>query len=64
MKVKSESKMQLTMEQPIFIVKSYYEAKRCNQVQTKFITLFPERLPPNKTTIRKNIKKYGGTVNL
>ena len=29
--------MQLTMEQLIFIVKSYYEVKRCNQVQTKFI---------------------------
>ena len=44
--------MQLTMEQRTFIVKSYYETKSYNQVQTKFITLFLERLPPNKTTTR------------
>ena len=46
------------MEQRIFIVKSYYEMKSYSQVQTKFRTLFSERLPPNKTTIRKNVKKY------
>ena len=44
--------MQLTMEQRTFIVKSYCETKSYNQVQTKFITLFLERLPPNKTTTR------------
>ena len=57
-KIKNENKMQLTMEKRIFFVKSYYETKSYNQVQTKFRTLFPERLPPNKTTIRKNVKKY------
>ena len=48
--------MQLAMEKRIFVVKSYYETKGYHQVQTKFRTLFPERLspPPNKTTIRKN----------
>ena len=51
--------MQLTMERRIFIVKSYYETKTYKQFQTKFRTLFPERLPPNKTTIRKNVEKYG-----
>ena len=50
--------MQLTMEQRIFIAKSYYKTKSYNQFQTKFRTLFPERLPLNKTTIRKNVKKY------
>ena len=45
------------MEQRIFIAKSYSETKSYNQVQTKFRTLFPERLPPNKTTIRKNVNK-------
>ena len=50
--------MQLIMEQRIFIVKSYYETKSYNQVQTKFRTLFPERLPPNKTRIWENVKKY------
>ena len=52
--------MQLTMEQRIFTVKLYDEKKSYNQVQTKFRTLFPERSPPNKTTIRKNVKKYEG----
>ena len=39
------------MEQRIFIVKSHYETKSLLR------TLFSERLPPNKTTIRKNVKK-------
>ena len=59
--------MQLTMEERIFIVKSYYETKSYNQVQTKLRTLFPERLLPNKTTIRKNVKKYerdGTSLNM
>ena len=50
--------MYLTMEQDILIVKSYYETKSCNQVQTNFRTLFPELLQPNKTAIQKNITKY------
>ena len=58
MEDKNENKMQLIMEQRIFIVKSYYETKSYNQVQTKFRTLFPERLPPNKTRIWENVKKY------
>ena len=59
------------MEKRIFIVKwngifitkkwyFYYETKSYNQVQTKFRTLFPKRLPPNKTTIWKKIKVWGG----
>ena len=39
--------MELTMGQRIFILKSYYETKSYNQVQTKFRTMFPERLLPN-----------------
>ena len=46
------------MEQCIFNVKSYYETKNYNQVQTKFRTLFPECFPRNKTTLWKNVKKY------
>ena len=43
------------------------QTKSCNQVQTKFRTLFPEYLPPNKTTTRKNIQKYerdGTSLNM
>ena len=39
-------------------MKSYYETKSYNQVQTKFRSLFSELLPPNKTTIRKSVRKY------
>ena len=59
--------MQLTMEQHIFIVKSYYETKSYNQVQTKSRDLFPEHLQPNKTTIQKNDKHYqrdGTSLNM
>ena len=41
------------MEQSIFIVKSYCEMESYNPVHTKFRTLFPELLPPNKTTVWK-----------
>ena len=46
--------MQLTMEQRIFNVKSYYKTKSYNQVQTKFRILFPERLPPPNKTLNMN----------
>ena len=55
------------MELRIFIVKSYYETKSYNQVQTKFRTLFPECLLTNKAKIRKSIKKYkrdGTSLNM
>ena len=52
--------MQLKMEQHIFIVKWYYETKSYNQIQTKFRSLFPERLPRNKTTIYKVYKVFEG----
>ena len=51
--------MQLTMEQRIFIVKSYYETKSYNQIQTKFRILFPERLSPNKAKFEKMLKREG-----
>ena len=59
--------MQLIMKQRIFIVKLYYKTKSYNQVKTKFRALFPERLPPNKTTTRKNVKKCernGASLNM
>ena len=59
--------MQLTMKQRIFNVKSYYEMKSYNQLQTKFTTTFPECLPPDKTIIPKKVKKYerdGTSLNM
>ena len=43
------------------------QTKSCNEVQTKFRTLFPEHLPANKTTTRKNTQKYerdGTSLNM
>ena len=59
--------MQLTKENRIFITKSYYETKNYIQIQTQFSILFPERLPPNKTTSQKIVKKYerdGTSLNM
>ena len=59
--------MQLTKEKRIFITKSYYEMKSYTQIQTEFRILFPERLPPNKTTSQKIVKKYerdGTSLNM
>ena len=67
MKDKNENKMQLTKEKRIFITKSYYEMKSYTQIQTEFRILFPERLPPNKTTSQKIVKKYerdGTSLNM
>ena len=50
--------MQLTMEQLIFTVNSHYKTKSFSQFPTNFRTFFPERSPPNKTTTRKNVKKF------
>ena len=67
MKDKNENKMELTKEKRIFITKSYYEMKSYTQIQTEFRILFPERLPPNKTTSQKIVKKYerdGTSLNM
>ena len=67
MKDKNENKMELTKEKRIFITKSYYEMKSYTQIQTESRILFPERLPPNKTTSQKIVKKYekdGTSLNM
>ena len=50
--------MQLTMEQHIFSVKLYYKTKSYNQNQIHVRILFRERLPPSRTTVWENVKKY------
>lgn len=55
---KADSKMQLTNEQRAFIVKRYFETKSYLEVQESFRQRFPDRNPPSKSTIQRNVAKY------
>lgn len=48
----------LTVEQRCFIVKRYLETKNCAVVLNEFRERFPNRDPPNRATIFKNVRKY------
>ena len=52
------------MEQRTFLVTSYLETKSTEQVLAEFVIRFPQRVPPNKETIHKNVRKFlqNGTV--
>lgn len=59
--------VQLTIEQRIFIVSKYEETKSYLTVQKLFREKFPDREPPYKATIWKNVAKYrknGTSLNL
>lgn len=49
---------QLSKEQRVFVVKTYYETGKYIEVINLFRQRFPGRNPPNKTTIWRNIIKY------
>ena len=49
---------QLSKEQRVFVVKTYFETKKFTEVRNLFRQRYPDRNPPNKTTIWKNVKKY------
>ena len=50
--------VQYTMEQRVFIVRSYFETHSFAEVQQLFRVQFPDRNPPNKMNIWRNVKKY------
>ena len=50
--------MQLTTEQRVFLVKSYFETDSFVEVQRLFAFRFPNRNPPHKKNIWKNVQKY------
>ena len=57
----------LTTEQPVFVVRKYYETGSYIEVQEAFRGRFPNRDPPVKATIWKNVTKYeksGTSLNL
>ena len=47
-----------TMEQRVFIVRSYFETHSFAEVQQLFRVQFPDRNPPNKMNMWINVKKY------
>ena len=49
---------QLTVPQRVFIVKTYFETKSYVDVRRLFAEQFPERMPPTKKNIKKNVDKY------
>ena len=49
---------QLTKEQRVFVVKSYYQTQKFSVIRDLFRQKYPDRDPPNKTTIWRNIQKY------
>ena len=56
---KKKSKMpQLSKEQRVFVVKCYYQTQKNSVVRDLFRQHFPDRDPPKKTTIWRNVQKY------
>ena len=49
---------QYTVEQRVFIVKTYFENHSFAEVQRLFRLHFPDRNPPDKKNIWRNVKKY------
>ena len=49
---------QLTTEQRVFVITTYYETRSPHAIQEAFMQQFPDRQPPNKTTIWRNVFKY------
>ena len=59
--------VQLSVDQRVFVIKTFFETRILLQVQRLFRERFPGREPPNKTTIWKNVKKYsehGTSLNM
>ena len=59
--------VQLTTEQRVFIVLHYTQTQSIAAVQNAFRPRFPDRNPPTKRTVMKNVRKYseaGTSLNL
>ena len=50
--------VQLTVEQRVFLVRSYLRGNTLQQTRVLFMQRFPDRNPPNRSTILKNVRKY------
>ena len=50
--------VQLTVEERVFIVSKYFETHSFVEVRNLFRERFPDKEPPVKKTIWRNVKKY------
>ena len=50
--------VQLTKDQGVFVVKTFFETGSLQATQDAFRVNFPDRDPPVKSTIWSNVKKY------
>ena len=50
--------VQLTVEQRVFVVKTFYSTRSYVEVRRLFQQQFPDRLPPTDMTIYRNVNKY------
>ena len=50
--------VQLTIQQRIFVVRTYFETKSYVEVRRLFQNEFPGRRPPTDMTIYRNVIKY------
>ena len=53
--------VQLTSEQRVFVITTYTLTQSVTEVQNAFRIRFPDRNPPDKKTILKNLQKYQTT---
>ena len=49
---------QLSNEQRVFVVETYFRPNSYKKVKEAFSDKFPERAVPSKSTIERNVKKY------
>ena len=59
--------VQLTVEERVFIVGKYFETQSFVEVRNLFRERFPDKEPPVKNTIWRNVKMYkenGTSLNL
>ena len=55
--------VQLTPEQRIYVVNTYFQTEKYTEVRRLFQERYPESPPPNKTTIWKNVDATSLNMN-
>lgn len=49
---------QLTVQERVFVVKTYFETHSFQEVRRLFLLQFPQKTPPVKATVWRTVKKY------
>ena len=59
--------VQLSSEQRVFLVETFFRTNSFKQVREQFLLRFPDRNAPSKSTIQRNVEKYrtyGTSLNM